>query len=88
MIKRRERASVVFLAVFTAILMSGCHADTEQDKVKKVIHKVQQAAENKDTKQVLSHLSKTYKDPQGNAYNDIKDLLLYYFFSMRRFLSS
>jgi hypothetical protein len=80
MIKRRERASVVFLAVFTAILMSGCHADTEQDKVKKVVHKVQQAAENKDIKQVLSHLSKTYKDPQGNAYNDIKDLLLYYFF--------
>lgn len=80
MIKRWMQANAVFLAVLTAILMSGCHADTEQDKVKKIVHKVQRAAENKDIKQVLSHLSKTYKDPQGNNYNDIKDLLLYYFF--------
>jgi tRNA A37 methylthiotransferase MiaB len=80
MIKRWVPANAVFLAVLAAILISGCHADTEQDKVKKVVHKVQQAAENKDIKQVLSYLSKTYKDPQGNTYNDIKDLLLYYFF--------
>jgi len=80
MIKRWEQANGVFLAVLMAILMSGCHADTEQDKVKKVVHKVHQAAENKNIKQVLFYLSKTYKDPQGNAYNDIKDLLLYYFF--------
>jgi hypothetical protein len=80
MIKRWKQADVVFLAVFTAILMTGCHADTDQDKVKKVVHKVRQAAEDKDIKQVLSLLSKTYKDPQGNTYNDMKDLLLYYFF--------
>lgn len=80
MIKRRIQANAVFLAVLTAILMSGCHADTEQDKVKKVVHKVQQAAENKDIKQVLSHLSKTYNDPPGNNYDDVKDLLIYYFF--------
>ena len=80
MIKRWMQVNGVFLAVLTAIVMSSCHIDTEQDKVKKVVLKVQQAAENKDLKQVLSHLSKTYKDPQGNNYNDIKDLLLYYFF--------
>lgn len=80
MIKRWMQANTVFLVVLTAIMMSGCHADTEQDKVKKVVHKVQRAAENKDVKQVLSHLSKTYKDPQGNDYDDIKDLLMYYFF--------
>ncbi len=70
----------VALVVLAAILMSVCHATTEQDKVKNIVHKVQQAAENKDIKQVLSQLSKTYKDPQGNTYNDIKGLLLYYFF--------
>jgi hypothetical protein len=80
MIKRWIQANAVFLAVLTAIFIGGCHADTEQDKVKKVVHKVQQAAENKDIKQVLSHLSKTYKDPQGNNYDDVKDLLIYYFF--------
>lgn len=80
MIKRWMTVNAVFLAALTAIVMSGCHADSEQDKVKKVVHKVQRAAENKDIKQVLSHLSKTYKDPQGNNYDEIKDLLMYYFF--------
>ncbi len=80
MIKRWMQANAVFLAVFTAISMSSCHTDTEQDKVKKVVHEVQQEAENKDIKQVLAHLSKTYKDPRGNNYDDIKGLLLYYFF--------
>jgi len=80
MIKRWMQANAVFLAVLTAILASGCHSDTEQDKVRKVVHKVQQAAENKEIKQVLSHLSRTYKDPQGNNHDDIKNLLLYYFF--------
>ena len=80
MIKRWMTLNAVFLAVVTAIVMSGCHADSEQDKVRKVVHNVQRAAENKDIKQVLSHLSKTYKDPQGNTYEEIKDLLMYYFF--------
>jgi hypothetical protein len=80
MIKRWMQANAVFLAVLATILMSGCHTDTEQDKVKKVVHMVQRAAENKDIKQVLSRLSKTYKDPQGNDYDGVKDLLLNYFF--------
>jgi hypothetical protein len=79
MIKRWMTGNAVFLAALTAIVTNGCHVDSEQDKVKKVVHKVQRAAENKDIKQVLSHLSKTYKDPQGNNYDEIKDLLLYYF---------
>jgi ketosteroid isomerase-like protein len=80
MVKQWMQTCAVFLAVLLAISMSSCHIDTDQDKVKKVVHEVQQAAENKDIKQVLAHLSKTYKDPQGNTYDDIKDLLLYYFF--------
>jgi len=80
MLTRRIHANTVFLAVLMAISLSVCHAETEQDKVVKVIHNVQKASENKDIKQVLSHVSKTYKDRQGNNYGDIKDLLLYYFF--------
>ncbi len=79
MIKRCVKADVVFLTALMAFLMSGCHAGTEQDKVTKVVHRVQRAAEGKDIKQVLAHVSKIYKDPQGNDYNDIKDLLIYYF---------
>ena len=80
MIKPWRQTNAALLAAVAAILVSGCHADTEHDKVKKVVHKVQRAAENKDVKQILSRLSKAYKDPQGNSYGDIKDLLLYYFF--------
>jgi hypothetical protein len=63
------------LAVFP-----GCRKKTEEDKVKKVVTSVQEAAEEKDVKKILAALSKTYRDPQGNDYNAIKGLLLGYFF--------
>jgi hypothetical protein len=61
-------------------VVPGCHRETEQDKVKKVITGVQKAAEEKDVRTILTSLSKTYRDPQGNDYDSIKGLLLGYFF--------
>jgi len=58
----------------------GCHKETEQDKVKKVITAIQKAAEEKDVKKIINNLSKTYNDPQGFNYDSIKGLLLGYFF--------
>src|SRR5574341_472089 len=61
-------------------VVPGCHKDTEQDKVRKVITSVQKAAEEKDVKKILASLSKTYRDPRGYDYDSIKGLLLGYFF--------
>jgi ketosteroid isomerase-like protein len=64
--------------LFTVV--PGCHKETEQDKIKKVITSVQQAAEEKDVRKIISSLSKTYQDPQGFDYDSIKGLLMGYFF--------
>jgi len=73
-----SRVMAAVLLVF--LLLSACHQDTEQDKVKNVITEIRKAGEEKDVKTVLGHLSKTYRDPQGYDYDGIKGLLLYYFF--------
>ena len=67
----------VFVIVITAL---GCHKETGQDKVKKVITDIQTAAEEKDAKKIMNNLSKTYSDPQGFNYETIKKTLLGYFF--------
>jgi len=62
------------------LLLGACSKETEEDKVKKVVTSVQQAAEAKKISAVLDHVAKTYRDPQGNDYNGIKGLLAFYFF--------
>lgn len=81
MMRRIVKPEVIVPALLLiAMMLHGCHTETEEDKVKKVITTVQKAAENKDVKEVLSHVSKTYHDPQGNDYEGIKGILLFYFF--------
>jgi hypothetical protein len=66
---------VLFLSIFAA-----CTRETEEGKVKKVVISVQQAAEEKKISAVLDHISKSYRDPQGNDFNGVKGLLAFYFF--------
>ncbi len=73
-----HRAMLTFM--IPVLLLSACSKSTEEDKVKKVVTSVQQAAEEKKIGAVLEHISKTYRDPQGNDYNGIKGLLAFYFF--------
>ncbi len=70
----------VFLILTMTIATLSCHKETEEDRVKKVITTIQKAAEEKDIKNIISNLSKTYNDPQGYNYNTIKGLVLGYFF--------
>ena len=76
------RAPCLLYSIFLAVLLifAACHKETEEDKVKKVVTGVQQAAEEKKIRSVLDHISKSYQDPQGNDYNGIKGLLAFYFF--------
>jgi ketosteroid isomerase-like protein len=70
----------LILLFFLSISSLGCHKETEQDKVKKVITNIQKAAEDKDVKKIINNLSKGYNDPQGYNFETIKELLLGYFF--------
>jgi len=67
---------LIFVMIFTA---PGCHKETEQEKVKKVITDIQVAAEEKDAKKVTNHLSKSYGDPQGFNYETVQKMLQGYF---------
>jgi hypothetical protein len=74
--RRIVTMSLVFVIIITVL---GCHKQTEQDKVKKVITDIQAAAQEKDVKKIINNLSKTYNDPQGYNYETIKGLLIVYF---------
>ena len=67
---------LIFVITITAL---GCHKETEQDKVKKVITDIQAAAQEKDVKKIINNIAKTYNDPQGYNYETIKGLLIGYF---------
>jgi len=68
------------MILFLVPLFSSCSKDTEENKVKKVVIGVQQAAEERKISAVLDHISKSYRDPQGNDYNGVKGILAYNFF--------
>ena len=71
---------LIFLIFVIAMTVLGCHKETDQDKVKKVIADIQTAGDEKDIRKIMNNLSKTYSDPQGFNYEGIKGLLLGYFF--------
>jgi hypothetical protein len=71
---------VIVVAGCLLAVVPGCHKETEQDRIRKVIAGVQKAAEEKDVKKIITSLSKTYHDPQGYDYDSIRGLLLGYFF--------
>jgi hypothetical protein len=75
-----RRLMTIFLIFVITITVLGCHKETDQEKVKKVITNIQAAGEEKDVKKILNNLSKTYSDPQGYNYDSVKGLLLGYFF--------
>lgn len=72
--------AVRLIAICSFMLLSSCHQETEQNRVRKVITAIQKAAEEKDIKKIINSLSKTYSDPQGFTYDTIKGFLLGYFF--------
>lgn len=75
--------SLALLILISACIfpsISGCQKDSEEDKVRTTIVTVRNAAEDKDLKTMLSHIAKTYRDRQGNDYDGIKNLILFYFF--------
>jgi hypothetical protein len=75
-----RRWNVFIVLCIAVVFLSHCHRESEQDKVKKVITSAQKAVEERDVKKVMENISPTYRDPQGNTYNDIKGLVFAYFY--------
>lgn len=75
---------LVVLALLSFWSVTGCHEETEEDRIAKIITAVQKAAEKKNIQEMLSNISKKYHDPQGNDYQGIKGRMLFYFLRHRR----
>jgi len=75
-----KKIAVMLLIFIVAIAFAGCSKETEESKVKKVITEIQAAGEEKEVKNIMAHISKTYNDPSGYNYEGIRGLLLGYFF--------
>jgi hypothetical protein len=69
---------LVLCLIFSSL--SGCHKETEQEKVKKVITTIQKAAEEKEIKAIRNSISESYTDPQGNNYASVNRLVIAYFY--------
>jgi hypothetical protein len=74
-----KRLATLLLIMAITITVLSCHGETDQQKIKKIITDIQAAAEEKDVKQIINNVSKTYKDPQGFNFETIKGLLVGYF---------
>jgi len=75
-----KQSVTIFLVFILAVSFSGCARETEEVKVKKVVTAIQAAAEEKDIKKIMTHVSKNYSDPYGYDHEEIRGLLLGYFF--------
>lgn len=74
----------MILAVLLVFWSGSCRRLTEEDRIRKVVSDIEDAAKKKDIKAVLGHISRSYKDSQGRIYEDIKGLLVMYFFRHER----
>jgi hypothetical protein len=74
-----KRLVTLLLILAMTVTFAGCHRETDEQKIKKIITDIQTAAEVKDVNEIINNVSKTYKDPQGFNYETIKGLLVGYF---------
>jgi hypothetical protein len=77
-------AMVIVLTILVLLFLTNCHRETEEEKIRNVITSIQKAVREKDRGAVLGHLSKTYRDQQGNTYDGVKGLLLFFFMKHQR----
>lgn len=78
MLIKRSGLVLILFAVVAGI--GACRREGDESRIKKVIVSIQDAAEQKDVKNVIRHLSESYLDPQGYNREAVKALLLGYFF--------
>jgi hypothetical protein len=75
-----QRAGAALSVVLAVLTLTACARKTDADRVRAVIAAVQKAAEDRDVKEALSHVDRNYRDPEGNDYQAVKGMMLYYFF--------
>ena len=69
---------VVILLFFLAL--SACAKPiSEEAQLKAIVNEVAEAAQKKDIDRIRKHISKSYRDQEGNDYDGVRRVLLYHF---------
>jgi len=69
---------VVILLFFLAL--SACAKPiSEEVQLKAIVNEVAEAAQKKDIDRIRKHISKSYRDQEGNDYDGVRRVLLYHF---------
>ena len=74
-----RKLTVLAIALFTAMLISSCHKESDEDRIRKILTDVQTAAEEKDVSKITDSVSKSYRDSQGMNHDTLKKFLAGYF---------
>ncbi|MBI5048489.1 MAG: hypothetical protein HZB54_06055 [Deltaproteobacteria bacterium] len=62
------------------LLLSACaKRPSEEDKLKAIVNKAAESAQDKDIDEIRRHISKSYKDQEGNDYDGVRRILAYHF---------
>lgn len=71
-----NRCVVILLCLF----ISSCtQSISEEDRLKAIVNEVAEAGQKKDIDGVRKHISKSYRDQEGNDYDGVRRILLYHF---------
>ena len=69
----------LFLISAFFIFLSCTKSISEEDKLKTIVNEVAEAAQKKDIDRIRKHISKSYRDQEGNDYDGVRRVLLYHF---------
>ena len=69
----------VFMLLFFLTLSSCSKGVSEENRLKAIVNEVAEAAQNKDIDEIRKHISKSYRDQEGNDYDGVRRILLYHF---------
>jgi len=70
----------VLIVFLSFLIFSSCTKSiSEEDKLKSIVNEVAEAAQKKDIDGIRKHISKSYKDQEGNDYDSVRRILLYHF---------
>ena len=69
---------IAFICFFFTI--SSCAKPiSEEAQLKTIVNEVAEAAQKKDIDRIRKHISKSYRDQEGNDYDGVRRVLLYHF---------
>jgi len=79
-LRERYRVWGVLIVFFCFLILSACaQGVSEEDRLKQIVNEAAEAAQKKDIDGVRKHISKSYRDQDGNDYDSVKRILLYHF---------